>query len=167
MKLIRKTALVRNGPAHSGRVLICIKPERSDARMTKRRNVSDRFDASVALDALRGNRWSGPLSRQQLSLMSYDFLTPLRNTGANALHVFCLALAGWVAAVFVAMGRLEVRSPRQFFQPERILGRKARMTRIGIGQVMPDTVGIKVSKATLDAYCLAGNTRFLATIWLG
>ncbi len=77
---------------------------------------------------------------------------PQRNTG-----LLCSALAGWIVPLFVSLGRPRVRSPRHFFQPERILGREARMTRIGKGKVMQDTVGIDVSKATLDAYWLSGK----------
>ncbi len=37
-------------------VLRCIQHERMDARMTKRRNFSDKFKAAVALEALRGDK---------------------------------------------------------------------------------------------------------------
>ena len=37
-------------------MLRCIYPERIDTRMTKRRNFSDTFIASVALEALRGDK---------------------------------------------------------------------------------------------------------------
>ncbi len=36
-------------------VLRCIQHERMDARMTKRRNFSDKFKAAVALEAPRGD----------------------------------------------------------------------------------------------------------------
>jgi hypothetical protein len=35
----------------------------------------------------------------------YNFPMPLRNAGASGLHVFCRALAGWVAPLLVALGR--------------------------------------------------------------
>ena len=37
-------------------MLRCIQPERSNARMTKRRNFSDQFKTTVALEVLRGDK---------------------------------------------------------------------------------------------------------------
>ena len=45
-----------SGPANSDSVLRCIQPDWMDTRMTKRRNFSDKFKATVALEALRGDK---------------------------------------------------------------------------------------------------------------